>query len=581
MGPLNRLIRLIPLILSLYFSISFGQTEIGPKEKDIKSLFFNPRVGSEEIRMVVVLPIHSEGEGVKHAPRITDLLMANLRTVGKYDIIPAQDLKGLVEKRGMDLTKIHHYTQALEIGKSLGADGVIMGSLSEYGMMGERAQFGLNLRMIRIAEGDTVWSMSCSAKGKPKEVQDIANDGIESIIRTLAHRWQLEGDTIAWGIKLPPLEASGRYRHITISIPEYRGTDIKEYIVSRAISESGPYKEIKRLSTKKRASFSFKDGDIQPDWTYYYRYHVLTKKGFISPVSEAASAATRGIPLSPQGLKAKGGMVKSILIEWKPPPDPEVRGYIIYRSSSPAGPFVEIQKMRGKNKSSFLDGGTVKEKLTDGTPYYYRIRSYNKVNMLSQESEIIFARTKKVPHVPLGLKALGGQAKRISLSWDPNPEKDIRHYVIYRSDDVANGYKKITAEPGDKTDFADTKLADGTTYYYRIRAVDVDGLESELSETVSVTTKALPSIPKGIKAEGGRGKVTLSWEANPEVDITRYHIYKEKTLGFKKIGFTEGISYTDKNLRDGKTYTYKITAVDRDGLESPFSQEISATTALK
>ena len=575
------LIRLIPLILSLSFSISFGQIESGPKEKDIKNLFFNPLVGPEEIKKVVVLPIHSEGEGANHAPRITDLLVANLRIVRKYDIIPAQDLKVLVEKGGMDWAKIHHYTQALEIGKSLGADGVIMGSLSEYGMMGERAQFGLNLRMIRIAEGDTVWSMSCSARGKPKEVQDIANGGIESIIRTLVHRWRLEGDTMAWGIKLPPLEASGRYRHITLLVPKYKGTDIKEYIVSRAASESGPYKEIKRLSMKKGASFSFKDGDIQPDWTYYYRYWVLTKKGFISPFSEATSATTRGIPLPPQGLKAKGGMVKSILIGWKPPPDPELRGYIIYRSSSPEGPFVEIQKMRGKHKSSFLDGGTVKEKLTDGTPYYYRIRSYNKVDMLSQESEIVFARTKKVPQVPLGLKALGGQARRISLSWNPNPEKDIKHYVIYRSDDAAKGYKKITAEPGDKTDFIDTKLGDGTTYYYRMRAVDVDGLESEFTETVSAITKALPSIPKGIKAEGGRGKVTIFWEANPEADITRYHIYKKKAFGFKKIGFTEGISYMDENLRDGKTYTYKITAVDRDGLESPFSQEISDTTAPK
>ncbi len=581
MGLRNRLIWLIPLIPFLSFSISFGQIESGPKEKDIKNLFFNPLVGPEEIKRVAVLPIHSEGEGANHAPMITDLLVTNLRIVRKYDIIPGQDLKVLVEKRGMDWGIIHHYPQALEIGKSLGADGVIMGSLSEYGMMGERAQFSLNLRMIRIAEGDTVWSMSCSASGKPKEVKDIANGGIESIIRTLIHRWQSEGDTIAWGIKLPPLGASGRYRHITIVVPEYRGTDIKEYIVSRAISESGPYKEIKRLSTKKGASFSFKDGDIQPDCTYYYRYRVLTIKGFISPFSEAASATTRETPLPPQGLKAKGGMVKSILIEWKPPPDPEVRGYIIYRSSSPEGPFVEIQKMRGKHKSAFLDGGTVKERLTDGTPYYYRIRSYNKLDMLSQESEIIFARTKKVPQAPLGLSALGGQAKRISLRWDPNLEKDIKHYVIYRSDDAGKGYKKISAEPGDKTDFADTKLADGTTYYYRMRAVDVDGLESEFSETVSVTTKALPSIPKGIKAEGGRGKVTLSWEANPEADITRYHIYKKKVLGFKKIGFTEGISYTDKNLRDGKTYTYKITAVDRDGLESPFSQEISATTALK
>lgn len=774
---LYRIMPLIPLILFLSLSISLGQIERDPKEKNIKSLFFNPKVGVEEIKKVVVLPIHSEREGLKHAPMITDLLVASLRMVQKYDILPANKFKALVEERGMDWAKIHHYTQALEIGKSLGIDGVIMGSLSDYGRMGERAQFGLNLRMIRIPEGDTVWSMSCSTRGKLREMENIAREGIESIIRTLIHRWQSEEDTIAWGIKLQPLEASGEYHHINLRVPEYTKTEIKEYIVSRSTSESGPYKEIKRLSMKRRASLTFKDGGVQEDRTYFYRYRALTEKGFISPFSEASEASldivpatptgllaigekireisltweknsnrevagykiyrsqypdrdyrlvasvkdrdktqyidkgssenplgdgiqyfyritayypsgkeskisrtasattkgrpsiprglmaksdvireiplswipnpepevkgyriyrssskdgpysligkvdgrdktsfvdsqglrdnteyhyqitainiadvegdptppisvtTRGIPLPPQGLKAQGGMVKNILIGWKPPPDPEVRGYIIYRSPSPEGTFVEIQKMRGRNKSSFLDRGPVKKRLTDGTTYYYRMRSYNKVNVLSEESEIVFARTKNVPQVPTGIRTLGKQAKRISLSWNPNPEKDIRHYIIYRSDGAGKGYKKIGVHPGNKTNFIDTKLADGTTYYYRMRAVDADGLESALSDTVSATTKALPASPKGIKAEGGRGKVTISWEANREADITRYHVYKEKGFRFKRIDVSQGNTYTDKNLKSGKTYRYKVTAIDEDGLESPFSQEVSATTS--
>jgi len=468
---------LIPLILSLSLSISFGQIERDPKEKNIKRLFFNPKVGAEEIKKVLVLSIHSEREGLKHAPMITDLLVVNLRMVGKYDIIPAQDLKGLVEKKGMDWAKIHHYTQALEIGKSLGVDGVIIGSLSDYGTMGERAHFGLNLRMIRIPEGDTVWSMSCSARGKPKEMEDIAKGAIGSIIRTLVHHWRSDGATIAWGIKLQPLEASGRYHHITLRVPEYGETEIEEYIISRSTSESGPYTEIKRMSTKRRTSFSYKDRDVKTGWTYFYRYLVLTKKGFISPFSKA-------IP----------------------------------------------------------------------------------------------ARTKKIPQAPKGIRTLGKQAKRISLNWNPNPEKDIRHYIIYRSDDARKGYKKIGVQPGNKTDFIDTRLANGTTYYYRIRAVDVDGLESELSDTVSATTKALPASPKGIKAEGGRRKVTISWEANPEADIARYHVYKKKGFRFKRIGVSQGNTYTDNKLKGGKTYRYKVTAVDEDGLESPFSQEVSATT---
>lgn len=779
MGTLHWLIPLILGIISLSPSISFGQTQSDPKEKDIKSLFFNPKVGPEEIKRVAILSIRSEEEGIRHASRIEDLLLTNLKTVGKYDILSAQDVKGLVEKRGMDWTKRHHYPKALEIGKSLGVDGVIVGSLSEYGTMGDRAHFALNLRMIRIPEGDTAWSMSCSARGKPKEMKDMAEGAIGSIVRTLVHRWRSEGATMAWGIKLQPLEASGGYSHIILRVPPYEEAEIEEYIVSRGTSKSGPYAEIKRLATKKRGSLSFKDDDAQADRGYFYHYRVVTKMGFLSPPSEAVEArlgktpptpsalsaeggrireirlawekspdrevagykiyrsqhpdrdyrlvaslkdrdktqyvdkgneenplgdtvqyfyriaayypsgneskkseaasattkgkpspprgltatsdvirevplswnpnpepevegyrvyrsdskggpysiigkmdgrsktsfvdsqglmdkaeyyyritavnvadvegdpsepvsvATRGIPLAPQGLTAKAGMVKSVSIEWTPPPDPEVRGYIVYRSLSPEGPFEEIQKIKGEKKTSFLDGGPLKKKLTDGSLYYYKVRSYNKVDVLSPDSEMVSARTKKVPRAPGELNALGGQARRISLTWGANPEKDIKRYIVYRSEDAGEGFKKITTVPGDGTDFIDTKRSDGATYYYKMTTVDADGLESEFSEVVSATTKRVPSNPQGIKADGTRRKVIISWEANPEADISRYHIYRKIAFGFKKIGSTEGTSYTDEKLRDGKTYTYKLTAEDKDGLKSPFSGEISATTAPK
>ena len=42
MASSTRIIPLIPVILSLFFSISLGQIERDPREKDIKNLFFNP-----------------------------------------------------------------------------------------------------------------------------------------------------------------------------------------------------------------------------------------------------------------------------------------------------------------------------------------------------------------------------------------------------------------------------------------------------------------------------------------------------------------------------------------------------------
>ncbi len=153
--------------------------------------------------------------------------------------------------------------------------------------------------MMRIPEGDIAWSMSCSTRGKPKEMENIPNTGIESIIRTLVHTWKSDRATIAWGINLQPLKASGRRRKIKLRVPKYRETEIEEYIVTRSTAESGPYKVIKRFSMGRKASQSFSDKDAQAGFTYFYRYRVLTKEGFLSPFSAAVEASVRKAPARP------------------------------------------------------------------------------------------------------------------------------------------------------------------------------------------------------------------------------------------------------------------------------------------
>jgi len=370
---------------------------------------------------------------------------------------------------------------------------------------------------------------------------------------------------------------SALIREIPLSWTPNPEPEVKGYNIYRSGSKDGPYSLIIKVDGGKKKSY-VDSKELADKTEYFYRITAFNTAGVESDPTVPVSATTRGIPLAPQGLMARRGMVKSVLLEWTPPPDPEVRGYIVYGSSSPEGEFIEVKGISGKQKNSFLDRGSSKKRLKDGTVYYYKIRSHNKVDVLSEETEIVSARTKRAPQAPMGLKALGGQARRISLRWNPNPEKDIKHYVLYRSDDPAKKYKKIAVEPEGKTEFTDTKLADGTTYHYKMNTIDKDGLESEFSETISATTKPAPSRPKGIKAEGGRGRVVISWDANPEADIIRYHVYR-KAARFKKIGSTEGLSYTDEKVKNEKSYTYAVTAADRDGLESEFSTEVSATTA--
>ncbi len=94
------------------------------------------------------------------------------------------------------------------------------------------------------------------------------------------------------------------------------------------------------------------------------------------------------------------------------------------------------------------------------------------------------------PATPTGLRVYtvsGGGALR--LTWDANTDS-IVGYNIYRA--IANGtvYVKVNSEPVNDTEYVDTGLENGTTYYYHISAVDeLDDISSP-SPTVHMTVSA-------------------------------------------------------------------------------------------
>jgi hypothetical protein len=75
-------------------------------------------------------------------------------------------------------------------------------------------------------------------------------------------------------------------------------------------------------------------------------------------------------------------------------------------------------------------------------------------------------------------------------------------------------------------------------------------------------------------------KVTLSWTASVSKDVG-YRVYRATRSGgpYTIIQFTPitGTSFVDSNVQAGQTYFYVVTAIDRSGVESAYSKEISAT----
>lgn len=110
--------------------------------------------------------------------------------------------------------------------------------------------------------------------------------------------------------------------------------------------------------------------------------------------------------------------------------------------------------------------------------------------------------------------------------------------------------------------FLDTGLKLGRKYYYKIVAESsIDG-KTESNIASAKTTLSTPQILKGY-AKTNRS-VKLSWQSVPKAQ--QYIIYRKSGKKWVRVKTVKkSTSYTDKNLKAGKTYYYKVRAYAKSG----------------
>jgi hypothetical protein len=91
------------------------------------------------------------------------------------------------------------------------------------------------------------------------------------------------------------------------------------------------------------------------------------------------------------------------------------------------------------------------------------------------------------PAAPKELKAISSEGA-INLIWDPNGEKDLAGYLVYRGVEPAETLQPITPAPIVEPSFRDA-VQSGVAYVYAIRAVDRAGNQSGFSPRVVETAR--------------------------------------------------------------------------------------------
>ena len=134
----------------------------------------------------------------------------------------------------------------------------------------------------------------------------------------------------------------------------------------------------------------------------------------------------------------------------------------------------------------------------------------------------------------------------------------------------------------------------GQQYLYRaqrVRTVEIAGSRYELRGPTSspvpltMTDTFAPLAPTGLAtipgAQGSTPTIDLSWQASSEADVAGYNVYRREgsSSGFTRLNTKPvlGPAFSDTAIAAGAIYTYRVTAVDATGNESPPSNEATET----
>jgi hypothetical protein len=141
------------------------------------------------------------------------------------------------------------------------------------------------------------------------------------------------------------------------------------------------------------------------------------------------------------------------------------------------------------------------------------------------------------------------------------------------------------------TEYRDTTVQFGHIYFYEIREVKQLGtetVESAGSVPAVFTVKDIfpPAAPDGLEAVGMAGTngappaIELTWTIGAETDLAGYNVYRSEQSEEPGQKINSELllapTFRDMSVAPGKTYFYRVSAIDQAGNESGLSPAVEA-----
>lgn len=331
-------------------------------------------------------------------------------------------------------------------------------------------------------------------------------------------------------------------------------------------TEDGPYERIATTD-----STIFKDDDLQPDTTYYYRiraYKKLNKSPWSNPINLATLEAQLKTPtITSIELDQTERKIK---IKWSDSNRTEESFEI--RKKSEFGTYQiigdNIQKLEFED-SEFLEGLT----------YQYQIRAKRGDKYSEWSTPKSISIDLPLLETVKNLKIDSISPTSVKISWDCDIEY-VLMYEIQREDE--NGEKVKLGTTNDKY-FLDNTVEQDKTYTYKVYAIrGVSKSYSPAQILVIVPPNiVLPDIENFSIIDWGNDYIKLYWSYGSNGQ-SGFEIYrKEGNIGKYELVSRVSASqkyYTDTGLKSSTRYYYKIRAYNSQGF-SDWSNAVTTVTS--
>ena len=296
---------------------------------------------------------------------------------------------------------------------------------------------------------------------------------------------------------------------------------------------------------------------LSANTTYYYRVRAVNSGG---TSGNSNTITVLSLPATPTANAASAITNTGFTANWS-----SVSGAASYRLDvSTVNTFASF--VSGYNNLTVSTTSQTVSGLSANTTYYYRVRAVNSGGGITSNSNVINPMTATAApsaNAATALATTSFTANWASVSGASGYRLDVSIVNTFAS--FVGSYNNLTVTG---TSQSVTGLSAGTTYYYRVRAVNSAGTASGNSSTI--TTVTVPAAPGATEATAATTtSFTANWGAvtgatGYRLDVSTSNTFSSYVSGYNNLTVT-ATNRSVTGLTSGTTYYYRVRAVTSGG----------------